>query len=114
MSHKKLAEIVVRSIEYFELADNEQLAPYTALQHLEGISVDLAEATPEEQAAVRQAAKERLAWFLQEPDKYGYTPRQLLTAEHRRLLEGIASGAAFGQPGDAALPPDETQPQKHA
>jgi hypothetical protein len=59
MSHKKLAEIVVRSIEYFELADNSQLDPDTAINILECISADLAEATPEEQAAVEEAAKDR-------------------------------------------------------
>ena len=49
MSHKKLAEIVVRSIEYFELVDDKQLDPDTAVQYLEGITADLNEATPEEQ-----------------------------------------------------------------
>jgi hypothetical protein len=97
MSHKKLAEIVVRSIEYFELVDDDQLDPDTAVQHLESISADLAEATSEEQTAVKQAAKDRLAWFLQVPDEYGYTPRKTLRPEHRRLLDGIATGEAFGQ-----------------
>ncbi len=95
MSHKKLAEIVVRSIEFFELVDDAQLGPDTALQCLEDISAALGEATPEEQEAVRQAAAERLAWFSQEPDEFGYTPRGTLTNEHRRLLEGIASGEFF-------------------
>lgn len=101
MSHKKLAEIVVRSIEFFELVDEEQLDSHTAIDLLESISADLAEATPEEQTAVRQAAKDRLAWFLQEPDEYGYTPRKTLSVEHRQLLEGIASGEVFGQSGGA-------------
>jgi hypothetical protein len=96
MSHKKLAEIVLRSIEYFELVDDDQLNPDTAMQYLEGISADLADATREEQEAVRRAAKERLAWFLQEPDEHGYTPRKSLSAEHRHMLEGIASGDGFG------------------
>ena len=99
MSHKKLAEIVVRSIEYFELVDDDQLDPHTALRHLEDIATDLAQATSEEQEAVRQAARERLAWFLHGPDEYGYTPRKMLSAERRRLLEDIASGDAFGLSG---------------
>ena len=102
MSHKKLADIVVRSIEYFELVDDEQLDPHTALQYLEDIASDLNEATPEEQSAVKQAAKDRLAWFLQEPDEYGYSPRKTLRTEHRRLLESIASGEAFGWSPDGA------------
>ena len=97
MSHKKLAEIVVRSIEYFELVDDAQLDSHTAINILESISADLAQATPEEQAAVKQAARDRLAWFLQEPDEYGYSPRKTLRPEHRQLLEGIASGEMFGQ-----------------
>jgi hypothetical protein len=96
MSHKKLAEIVVRSIEYFELVDDGQLDPDTAVQYLEGISADLNESTPEEQSAVKEAAQARLAWFLQEPDEHGYSPRKKLSPEQRRLLESIASGEAFG------------------
>lgn len=96
MSHKKLAEIVIRSIEFFELIDDAQLDPDTALQYLEDISAALGDATPEEQKAVRQAAEERLAWFLQEPDEFGYTPRGTLTNEHRCLLESIVSGEFFG------------------
>lgn len=96
MSHKKLAEIVVRFIEYLELVDDAHLDPDTAVQYLEGISADLNDATPDEQAAVKQAARDRLAWFLREPDEYGYSPRKTLGAEHRRCLEGIASGTAFG------------------
>ena len=106
MSHKKLAEIVLRSIEYFELVDDEQLDPDTALQYLEGISADLTEATPEEQAAVREAANERLAWFLREPDEHDYSPRKALRSEHRRLLEGIVSGEVFGW----SMPPTEQDP----
>jgi hypothetical protein len=102
MSHKKLAEIVVRSIEYFELVDDEQLDPDTAMKYLEGIAADLNEATPEEQSAVKEAAKARLAWFLQDPDEYGYSPRKTLRPEHRRLLESIASGEAFGWPPASA------------
>ena len=97
MSHKKLAEIVVRSIECFELVDDAQLDPDMAINVLESISADLAEATPEEQEAVRQAARDRLACFLQEPDEYGYSPRKTLRPEHRRLLERVASGEMFGQ-----------------
>jgi len=96
MSHKKLAAIVVRSIEYFELVDEEQLDLDTAVQYLEGITADLNEATPEEQSAVKEAAKARLAYFLREPDEYGYSPRKTLRPEHRQLLESIASGEAFG------------------
>jgi hypothetical protein len=101
MSHRKLAEIVVRSVEFFELADDAQLDSHTALNILESIAADLSAATPEEQAAVKQAASERLAWFLHEPDQYGYSPRKTLSPEHRQLLEGIASGELFGQPGSA-------------
>ena len=101
MSHKKLAEIVVQFIELLELVDDEQMDSHAAINLLESVSATLAEATPEERAAVRQAAKDRLAWFLQEPDEYGYTPRKTLSAEHRRLLEGIASGEGFEKPGSA-------------
>jgi len=94
MSHKKLAEIVLRSIEFFELVDDAQIDSRTALNGLESIAADLAEATPEERAAVKQAARERLDWFLQKPDEYGYLPR--LSPEHRRLLESIVSGELFG------------------
>ena len=73
---------------------NSTLAP--RIKTLESIAADLTEATPEEQAAVKQAARDRLAWFLQEPDEHGYSPRKTLTPEHRRLLEGIVSGEVFG------------------
>jgi hypothetical protein len=102
MSHMKLAEIVVRSIEYFGLVGDEQLDPDTAVQFLEGITADLDEATPEEQAAVKQAAKARLDWFLREPDEYGYSPRKTLRPEHRYLLESIATGEIFGWPPESA------------
>jgi hypothetical protein len=101
MSHKRLAEIVVRSIEFFELVDDAQVDSRTALKILEGIAADLTEATPEEQAAVRQAARDRLAWYLQEPDEHGYSPRKTLTPEHRQLLEGIVSGELFGRDASA-------------
>jgi hypothetical protein len=99
MAHKKLAEIVVRYIEFLEFADEEQIDSHTAVNALESIAADFLEATPEEQLAVKQAAKDRLAWFLQAPDEYGYSPP--LSPEHRQLLEGIASGEVFGQPGNA-------------
>jgi hypothetical protein len=99
MSHGKLAEIVVRTIEYFELVDDAQLDPDTAVQHLESISADLAGASSEEQAAVKNAAKARLAWFDRERGEHEYAPR--LASNHRRLLEGIASGEAWGQSGSA-------------
>ena len=96
MSHKKLAEIVVRFIEYLELVDDAHLDPDTAVQYLEAIAADLNEASAEERAAIKRAARDRLAWFLEEPDEYGYSPRKTLSAEHRRCLEGIASGEVFG------------------
>ena len=52
MSHKKLAEIVVRSIEYFDLVGDDQVDARDTLKVLESIGADLREATPEEQAAV--------------------------------------------------------------
>ncbi len=99
MSHKKLAEIVVRYIEFLELADEKQIDSHTAINALESIATDFLEATPEEQIAVKEAAKARLAWFLQETDEHGYSPRATLQLEHRQLLEGIASGKVFGQSG---------------
>lgn len=96
MSHKKLAEIVVWYIELLELEDEKRFDSRVALKRLESISANLTEATPEERAAVMQAAKDRLTWFLQEPDQYGYTPRKTLRPEHQRLLEGISSGEVFG------------------
>ena len=63
MSHKKLAEIVVRYIEFLELADEKQLDTHTAVNALESIAADFAEATPEEQLAVKQAAKEGIYAF---------------------------------------------------
>jgi hypothetical protein len=97
MSQSKLAEIVVRYIEFLELADDAQIDPRTAIKHLESIAADLVEATPDDQAAVKDAARNRLAWFLREPDEHGYSPRKTLTPEHRRLLKSIASGEIFGQ-----------------
>jgi len=96
MSQNKLAEIVVRYIEFLELADDEQPDPRWAIKQQESVAADLAEATPEERAAVKEAARNRLAWLLREPDEYCYSPRKTLTPEHRRLLESIASGQIFG------------------
>jgi hypothetical protein len=101
MPQSKLAEIVVRYIEFLELADDEQLDSRWAVKQQESIAADLAEATPDEQVAVKEAARDRLAWFLREPDEYGYSPRRTLTPEHRQLLESIASGEMFGKARDA-------------
>jgi hypothetical protein len=114
MSQRKLAEIVVRSIEFFELVEDAVVEPDTAINILESIAADLEEATSEEHAALKQAASERLAWFLQEPDQYGYSPRKMLGAKHRQLLERIASGEMFERPGSATPPPsavDRPAPQ---
>jgi hypothetical protein len=40
-SHKKLAEIVVRYIEFLELAVDEQLDPHAAVKELESIAAEL-------------------------------------------------------------------------
>lgn len=94
MPHSRLADIVVRAIEYFELVDDALLNQDTAVNYLESIAADLNEASDEERASVKAAAQRRLAYFVQPPDKDGYSPR--LSPEHRRLLESVASGEAFG------------------
>ncbi len=99
MSHGKLAEIVVWTIEYFELIDDQELDPDTAVKYLEGISFMLSEASPEELAAVTSAAKARLEWFDRRPGEHEYAPR--LSPAHRQCLEGIAFGNAWGEPDSA-------------
>lgn len=96
----KLGEIVVSYLEFLELTDEKQLDSHTALKLLEDVAASLAEATPDELTAMQDAAKRRLNWFLQEPDKYGYSPRKTLRSEHRQLLERIASGQDFARPSD--------------
>jgi hypothetical protein len=93
----KLGEIVVSYLEFLELADDKQLDAHTAVKMLEDVAASLAEATSDEQAAVQDAARTRLAWLLREPDEYGYTPRKTLRPEHRQLLERIAWGEGFGK-----------------
>lgn len=102
MSHEKLAEIVVQFIEFLELNDDEHLDPRIAVKQEESIAADLAEATSDERAAVMQAARSRLASLLREPDEFGYSPRKTVSAEHRALLESIASGEAFAWPPGCA------------
>jgi len=75
--------------------DDEQLDPDIAVQWEEEISATLADGSPEECKAVAAAAAARLETLLPEPDAYGYSQRKLVTAEHRQLLEDIASGEAF-------------------
>lgn len=56
---------------------------------LEELPSALALFTPAEQdalATVGQKVKDRL---LAEPDEYGYTPRDLVTDEQRRFLDGV-------------------------
>ena len=92
---QKLAEIVLDFIELLALTDEEQLDSDAALKMLEGISGSLRDASPEERKAVSEAAAARLKSLLREPDEYGYSPRKLVTSEHRQLLESIASGEEF-------------------
>ena len=92
---QKLAEIVLDFIELLALTDEEQLDSDAALKMLEGISGSLGDASPEERKAVSEAAAARLKSLLREPDEYGYSPRKLVTPEHRQLLESIASGEEF-------------------
>jgi len=102
MSHRKLAEVVVQFIEFLELTDNEQFDSRMAVKQQESIAAHLAEATDDERAAVMQAARSKLASLLREPDEFGYSPLKTVSAEHRALLESIASGEAFGwSPGGA-------------
>ncbi|MDB5297026.1 MAG: hypothetical protein JWO31_3009 [Phycisphaerales bacterium] len=96
MSHGKLAEIVLDFIEFLGLVDADRLDPDTAVGKHESIAAQLNEATPGERIAVQQAAKDRLASLLREPDEYGYSPRKAVTPERRALLEGIISGKAYG------------------
>ena len=102
MSHGKLAEIVLDFIEFLELVDEEQLDPDTAVGQHESIAAQLNEATPAERVAVQQAAKDRLASLLREPDEYGYSPRKTVTPARRALLESIISGEAYGWPPHGA------------
>jgi len=92
---QKLAEIVLDFIELLALTDEEQLDSDAALKMLEGISGSLRDASPEERKALSEAAAARLKSLLREPDEYGYSPRKLVTPEHRQLLESIASGEEF-------------------
>ncbi|HVT81799.1 MAG TPA: hypothetical protein VHM90_14230 [Phycisphaerae bacterium] len=101
MAPRKLAEITVLYIEFMNLVGDEILDPDTACSYVEGIAGILAEATEEEREAVKAAARERLAWLLQGPDEYGYSPRKLVTPEQRKVLEGIASWEAFDGPPEA-------------
>jgi hypothetical protein len=66
------------------------------LKIMEGIGGKLREAPPEDRLAVSEAARRRLSWLLSDPDEYGYSPRKLVTPEHRALLEGLVTGAVFG------------------
>jgi hypothetical protein len=94
---EKLAKIVLLAIEFFDLVDDAVLDSDTAIQYLEEIGAQLGEATEGEREAVRQAAREKLAWYAKFPDEYGYRPR--MSEELRKLLEGVASGEMFGWEG---------------
>ena len=102
MSHGTLADIVLDFIEFLELVDDERLDPDTAVDLQESIAAHLNEGTPAERVAVQQAARDRLASLLREPDEYGYSPRKTVTPEHRALLESIISGEAYGWPPHGA------------
>jgi hypothetical protein len=93
MSCGTLAEIVLQFIEFLELTDDQYLDLHTAVNQQESVWYALRQATPEEQAAVKSAASARLASLLRPPDEDGYSPR--VSAQHRSLLEMIASGEAF-------------------
>jgi hypothetical protein len=98
---KKLAEIVLWTIEYLELAEDKGLDPDLAIKYLEGIGGLLNDGTKEEREAVRQAAREKLAWYGTFPDEYGYRPR--MSEELRELLAGVASGFLWDGPGEEGL-----------
>jgi len=102
MSHGKLAEIVLEFIEFLELADDDRVDPGTAINQQESIAAHLAEATPEERAAIQQAARARLSSLFREPDQDGYSPRKSVRPEHWALLESIISGEAYGWPSGGA------------
>ena len=96
MPYEKLAEIVLDFIEFLELIDDDHLDLDTAVEHHESIAAQLADAAPEERAAVQFAAKQRLASLLRDPDEDGYSPKKAVSPERRALLESVISGEIYG------------------
>jgi len=92
---KTLAEAVVSLME--ELVRAEE--PGIDLQRCGEIEnemwFELAKASPDERKALADAAANRLAEWLAEPDEHGFTPRALVTPQHREFLQSIADGSAW-------------------
>ena len=89
----RLAEIVMQCICFLEFSDDTQVDSRAAVKQLESIMSILLEASPDERAAVSDAASTLLASLLREPDEYGYSPRKTVSTEQRKFLESFASGA---------------------
>jgi hypothetical protein len=92
---KTIAQAVVYLMESLVRAGDEGLDGQMWGDVLNEIWFELAKSSPEERQALGDAAARRLKDWLREPDEYGYTPRSLVTLEHKDLLEGLANGTAW-------------------
>ena len=95
-----LARVLLLAMETFITAE-EPCIDWQACGEIENdLWWELAKATPVERQALAKAAAERLAELLREPDEYGYTPRGLVTQDHREFLESLADGSAWDELAD--------------
>ena len=92
-----LADATLDYLWFLTFLDEQHADPDVLLKESEGL-IDRIENTftSEEQEALKDAARRRLASWLHEPDEHGYTPRKLLTHSQRVFLEDMAAGEWWG------------------
>lgn len=92
-----LADVVLDHLWFLEFSEEDEANADLTLKMLEHLLSEIdAKFTAEETAALRSAATRRLAWYQQEPDEHGFTPRKLLTVKMKEFLERIAAGNFWG------------------
>lgn len=95
MNH--LADAVLNYFWFLEFSEEDQLNPDDAVKLEEKLSYEIQNVwTSGEKQALSEAAKRRLAWWLQEPDEHGYTPRARLTTNEKAFLEALVAGRFDG------------------
>jgi hypothetical protein len=96
---KTLADIVLDYFWFLNFCSDEELNPDTAVQFIEDVSYEMEkELSESDKTALKEAAANRLKWWLREPDEHGYTPRKLLTPDEKKFLESMAAGHFSGPP----------------
>jgi hypothetical protein len=101
-----LADVVLKYLWFLNFTDEEEVDSDLLLKEFENLLDQIKnEFGEDEKAALTAAATRSLAQWLREPDKYGYTPRSLLTPEQRFFLEDIAAGELWldEQPSEYVL-----------